>query len=145
MPSEPALACDTYVTNPSLPCRASVSRTMGGSYPTKYPRGSRPHLLKERAQRLAHLASLVPPPRHPLVRYVGALSSASRWHEHVVPKAVGDQDHGRVMHLPRAIPTFRRSFQPQHATYEQPTWPRSKPGSSPAPVQILSAQPQNAK
>ncbi len=40
----------------------------------------------EPVQFLARLASLVPPPRHPLVRYVGVLSSASRWREHVVPK-----------------------------------------------------------
>ena len=52
----------------------------------KYPTGSRTHLLMEPVQFLARLASLVPPPRHPLVRYVGVLSSASRWREHVVPK-----------------------------------------------------------
>ena len=35
---------------------------------------------------LARFASLVPPPRHPLVRTFGVLSSASRWRRHVVPK-----------------------------------------------------------
>ncbi len=40
----------------------------------------------EPVQFLARLASLIPPPRHPLVRYFGILSSASRWREHVVPK-----------------------------------------------------------
>jgi hypothetical protein len=35
---------------------------------------------------LARLASLIPPPRHPLVRYFGVLSSASKWRQHVVPQ-----------------------------------------------------------
>jgi hypothetical protein len=57
------------------------------AYQMKYPRGSRTHLLMEPVQFLARLASLVPPPRHPLVRYVGVLSSAWRWREHVVPRS----------------------------------------------------------
>ncbi len=39
----------------------------------------------EPVQFLARLASLIPPPRHPFVRYFGVLSSASRWREHVGP------------------------------------------------------------
>jgi len=69
----------------SLSC---LSLTSDGrvAYQMKYPRGKKTHLLMDPVQFLARLASLVPPPRHPLVRYVGVLSSASRWREHVVPK-----------------------------------------------------------
>jgi hypothetical protein len=42
-------------------------------------------LLLDPVQFLARLASLIPPPRHPLVRYFGVLSSASKWRPHVVP------------------------------------------------------------
>jgi hypothetical protein len=57
------------------------------SYEIKYPRSPRhTHLLMDPVQLLARLASLIPPPRHPLVRYFGVLSSASRWRRHVVPQ-----------------------------------------------------------
>jgi len=52
----------------------------------KYARSpTRTHLLLEPMQFLARLAALVPAPRHPLVRYVGVLSSASKWRPHVAP------------------------------------------------------------
>jgi hypothetical protein len=51
----------------------------------------RTHLLLEPVQFMARLASLVPPPRHPLVRYFGVLSSASQWRPHVVPAAPPDR------------------------------------------------------
>ena len=35
---------------------------------------------------LARLAALVPPPRHPLVRFHGAFAPRSSWRRHVVPK-----------------------------------------------------------
>jgi hypothetical protein len=35
---------------------------------------------------LARMAAIVPPPRHPLVRYHGVLAPASRWRALVVPK-----------------------------------------------------------
>ena len=57
------------------------------AYEVKYPRSPRhTHLLLDPVQFIARLASLIPPPRHPLVRYFGVLSSASRWRPHVVPK-----------------------------------------------------------
>jgi hypothetical protein len=56
------------------------------AYEVKYPRSPKQtHWLLEPVQFLARLASLIPPPRHPLVRYFGVLSSASKWRPHVVP------------------------------------------------------------
>jgi hypothetical protein len=66
--------------------RLSLTSDGRVAYEMKYPRRGKTHLLMEPVPFLARLASLVPPPRHPLVRYVGVLSSASRWREHVVPK-----------------------------------------------------------
>ena len=78
--------CRYVLRHPISLSRLSLTSDGRVAYQIKYPRGSRTHLLMEPVQFLARLASLVPPPRHPLVRYVGVLSSASRWREHVVPK-----------------------------------------------------------
>jgi hypothetical protein len=78
--------CRYVLRHPISLSRLSLTSDGRVAYQIKYPRGSKTHLLMEPVQFLARLASLVPPPRHPLVRYVGVLSSASRWREHVVPK-----------------------------------------------------------
>jgi len=58
------------------------------AYRTKYPlRGGRTHRILTPTEFLARLAALIPPPRYPLVRYVGVLAPASKWRRLVVPKA----------------------------------------------------------
>jgi len=83
--------CRYVLRHPVSLSRLSLTSDGRVAYQIKYPRGSRTHLLMEPVQFLARLASLVPPPRHPLVRYVGVLSSASRWREHVVPRSDDDK------------------------------------------------------
>jgi hypothetical protein len=78
--------CRYVLRHPISLSRLSLTSDGRVAYEMKYPRRGRTHLLMDPVQFLARLASLVPPPRHPLVRYVGVLSSASRWREHVVPK-----------------------------------------------------------
>ncbi len=48
-------------------------------------RAGRTHVLLEPMQLLARLAALVPPPRHPLIRFHGAFAPNSTWRKHVVP------------------------------------------------------------
>jgi len=68
--------------------RLSLTADGQVAYKLKYPRGpKRTHLLLEPVRLLARLASLIPPPRHPLVRTFGVLNSASRWRAHVVPRS----------------------------------------------------------
>jgi len=85
--------CRYVLRHPISLSRLGLTSDGRVAYQMKYPRGSRTHLLMEPVQFLARLASLVPPPRHPLVRYVGVLSSASRWRKHVVPRSNDDMGH----------------------------------------------------
>lgn len=78
--------CRYILRHPISLQRLSMTRDGRVAYAIKYPRGRRTHLLMQPVQFLARLASLIPPPRHPLVRYFGVLSSASKWRPHVVPK-----------------------------------------------------------
>ena len=78
--------CRYILRHPISLQRLSMTRDGRVAYKVKYPRGNKTHIILEPVQFLARLASLIPPPRHPLVRYFGVLSSASRWREHVVPK-----------------------------------------------------------
>jgi hypothetical protein len=99
------------------------------AYEMKYPRAKKTHLLMDPVQFLARLASLVPPPRHPLVRYVGVLSSSSRWREHVVPKPE-DTKHRQA-----------RPSEPQPPSVTKTTDVASTlAGSSPAPEPELEAR-----
>lgn len=77
--------CRYIVRHPISLQRLSLTRDGRVAYAIKYPRGNKTHLLMQPVQFLARLASLIPPPRHPLVRYFGVLSSASKWRQHVVP------------------------------------------------------------
>ena len=74
-----------------------LSRLRDGSlaYRTKYGRGQRTHLVMTPTEFLARLASLVPPPRIPLVRYFGVLAPNSPYRDRVVPKAKPHGEHER--------------------------------------------------
>jgi len=78
--------CRYVLRHPLSLQRLSWTKDGRIAYEVKYPRSRKhTHLLLDPVQFLARLASLIPPPRHPLVRYFGVLSSASRWRPHVVP------------------------------------------------------------
>jgi hypothetical protein len=57
------------------------------AYRTKYPRrGGKTHRVMTPMELMARLAALVPPPRHPLLRYGGVFAPASKWRALVVPR-----------------------------------------------------------
>ncbi len=56
------------------------------AYRLRYPRRGATHKLMTPLELMARLASFVPPPRRPLVRYYGALSSHARLRCRVVPQ-----------------------------------------------------------
>ena len=66
--------------------RLSKLRDGSLAYRTKYGRGQRTHLVMTPVEFLARVASLVPPPRIPLVRYFGVLAPHSPYRDRVVPK-----------------------------------------------------------
>ena len=94
-----------YVLRPALSLdRLSWTRDGRVAYRVKYPKSpSRTHLLMQPVQLLAKLASIMPPPRRPLVRYFGLLSSASAWRSRVVPPALPPQA-GHAAHAVQATP-----------------------------------------
>jgi ribosomal protein S27E len=83
-----------YCARPALSLeRLSVLPSGLIAYRTKYPlRGGgwpprRNHRIMTPLEFMARLAALLPPPRYPLVRYIGVLAPASKWRRLVVPKA----------------------------------------------------------
>jgi len=65
------------------------------AYALRYPRRGATHRVMTPLELMAKLCALVPPPRHPLVRYHGALSSHSSWRAEVVPRLPSPADAQR--------------------------------------------------
>jgi hypothetical protein len=55
------------------------------SYRMKYPLRGHTHRILEPMELMARLASVIPPPRYPLVRFSGVLAGGSAWRKLVVP------------------------------------------------------------
>jgi hypothetical protein len=65
--------------------RLSVSSDGKVVYQLKHPIGGRTHRVMEPHQFLARLCALIPPPRHPLIRFHGVFGPASKWRAEVIP------------------------------------------------------------
>ena len=81
-----------------------IQRIPGGriAYRTKAARGQRARCrIMTPIEFLARLAALIPPPRHPLLRFHGVLAPKSSWRKEVVPKPRAAQ---------RAEKTVRRTL-----------------------------------
>ena len=78
-----------YAARPPLSMeRLSVASDGRVAYRLKYPgRRGETHRLMEPMEFLARIASLVPPPRHPLHVFAGVLAPHSSWRKLVVPVA----------------------------------------------------------
>jgi hypothetical protein len=68
--------------------RLSVSTDGKVVYQLKHPIGGKTHRVMEPHQFLARLCALIPPPRHPLIRFHGVFGPASKWRAEVVPSGV---------------------------------------------------------
>lgn len=66
--------------------RLSVSRCGKVVYQLRHPIGKKTHRVMEPYQFLARLCALIPPPRHPLIRFHGVLAPNSAWRKAVVPQ-----------------------------------------------------------
>ncbi len=64
-----------------------LSELPGGriAYAIKNPRGKQTHRMMTPIQFLARLCALIPPPRHPLIRFFGVFAPHSSWRRSVVP------------------------------------------------------------
>src|SRR5208283_4858069 len=56
------------------------------SYRMKYPLHGHTHRILQPMELMARLASVIPPPRYPLVRYAGVFAAGSPWRKLVVPE-----------------------------------------------------------
>ncbi|MGZ6069298.1 MAG: transposase, partial [Polyangiales bacterium] len=56
------------------------------AYRIKQPRRNATHRILEPVELLARIAALIPPPRHPSVRYHGVLAPSSKWRAAIVPR-----------------------------------------------------------
>ena len=63
-----------------------LSELPGGriAYAIKNPRGKQTHRIMTPTQFLARLCALIPPPRHPLVRFFGVFAPHSSWRRSIV-------------------------------------------------------------
>lgn len=80
-----------YCARPPLSLeRLSVLADGRVAYRIKNPRGQQTHRVMSPIQFLARLCALIPPPRHPLVRFHGVFAPHSSWRRHVVALAHGN-------------------------------------------------------
>jgi hypothetical protein len=77
-----------YCARPALSLER-LSRLPDGrvAYALRKPWGRQTHRVMDPTTFLARLAALVPPPRHPLVRFHGVFAPHSAWRKKVVPEA----------------------------------------------------------
>jgi hypothetical protein len=68
--------------------RLSVLRDGRIAHASKAPRKNATHRILTPVELLARLAALIPPPRHPFLRYHGVLAPASKWRKEIVPRVV---------------------------------------------------------
>ena len=57
------------------------------AYRIKQPRRNGTHRILEPIELLARIAALIPPPRHPFLRYHGVLAPSAKWRSLIVPRA----------------------------------------------------------
>ncbi|WP_437895435.1 transposase [Sorangium sp. So ce302] len=92
------LRAERLVRYCARPCfaleRLSILRDGRVAYQVKYPRRKGTHRVMTPIVFFARLAALVPPPRHPLVRYHGVLAPHAKQRSLVVPKATGKARKG---------------------------------------------------
>ena len=75
-----------YCTRPPLSLeRLSVLDDGRIAYAIRKPWGNETHRVMSPLQFLARLAALIPPPRHPLIRFYGVFAPHPSWREKVVP------------------------------------------------------------
>jgi hypothetical protein len=82
---------------------------------------------------LARLAALIPPPRHPLVRFHGAFAPRSSWRKLVVPKSPNAEPKPKHHHDPPNENPAREPSNPA-ATKPSPTKPSARPPATRTPA-----------
>jgi len=115
------------------------------AYRIKQPRKAATHRILTPIELLARIAALIPPPRHPFLRYHGVLAPSSKWRGAIAPRTHDDhacvaseekREHPRGASSPVVSPTARPSHPPppRAATAPPPT------ASAPPPVASVASR-----
>ncbi len=108
----------------------------------------RTHVLLEPMQLLARLAALVPPPRHPLIRFHGAFAPNSTWRKHVIPLTpprLAGEKHAREPAPPARTSTNTSASTPRPRRKRPNKSRRGRPEQPPrlrAPIRTATPNPQ---
>ncbi|MBW2526614.1 MAG: transposase [Deltaproteobacteria bacterium] len=102
------------------------------AYRIRYARRGATHRVMTPVELLARLAALIPPPRHPLTRYYGVLSSHSKHRAQVVPR----------LPVPRTAPPVHASHPGPSAT--TPSRASGQPRTTPEPSPCRLGRPTDA-
>ncbi|MBK7398399.1 MAG: transposase [Myxococcales bacterium] len=116
------------------------------AYQLQHPRKNATHRILQPVELLARIAALVPPPRHPFLRYHGVLAPSSRWRSAIVPRGVrGVRAPARPTHPEPTEPAQpRKTEEPTSSTRPLPRQAPLNPerGIPPArPPTVLASPP----
>ncbi|MBN2196991.1 MAG: transposase [Polyangiaceae bacterium] len=112
-----------YCARPPLSLqRLSVLQDGRIAYELRKPWGPQTHRVMEPLAFMARLAALVPPPRHPLIRFHGVFAPHSSWQDAVVPQAeVARKTEGRSRTTSAVCQNGGK--QPSHGGDLHSSWP----------------------
>jgi hypothetical protein len=106
------------------------------AYAIKTARKGATHRILSPVELLARIAALLPPPRHPFLRYHGVLAPASKWRKDIVPRVIEKAPeeaeacaHPEVRRgaAPPAPVADRREGAPPRRAPFTPLWQRAAP------------------
>jgi len=104
------------------------------AYQIKQPRKGASHRILTPLDLLARVAALIPPPRHPFMRYHGVLAPNSKWRKAIVPRDT----------TPRSSPTSSLSPN-REALSDKPPARTTPPATPELPARSRPAPPPSSK
>jgi len=82
------------------------------AYRIKQPRKTATHRILTPVELLARIAALIPPPRHPFLRYHGVLAPSSKWRSAIVPRPPNEDSS--PAHSPKSKPSAHSQGSDRH-------------------------------
>jgi len=104
------------------------------AYQLQHPRRNATHRILQPVELLARIAALIPPPRHPFLRYHGVLAPSSRWRSAIVPRGVRG----------KASPPPREAERPMTVAPSSPGPPSDAHRYSPPPPERAARTPPSS-
>ena len=111
-----------YCARPPLSLE-SLSKMPDGqiAYKLRKPIRGRTHRLLEPLQFLARLSALIPPPRHPLIRFHGVVAPNSSWRSEVIPESKEEMRGDRASSALKPVLSPSQLLEPSEDSASQQT------------------------